>query len=252
MNKFFVDSKDILDRDIIISNIDDIKHITKTLRLKAGKEILISDGSLWEYLAEIKEISKDSIRCQIIDKNKGSEGNKIEISLFQGIPKGSKMEYVVQKNVELGVSEIFPVFMDRTIVKEGKNFSSKILRWQRIAFEAAKQCKRNALPVINEAISFDEMLELFRDFDLVIFPYENQEERNIKDLFLQLEEKDKKFRENIRKVAIVIGPEGGFSVLEAERIVSFKGESVKLGPTILRTETAGLVANAMTIYALEL
>lgn len=245
MSRFFVGQEDIYDKEIVISAKDDIKHIKKVLRLREGDEIDVSDGIEWEYKTEISEIDDDEICLRILDKQKFAREPKLEVSLFQGVPKAGKMELIIQKCVELGIHEITPVFMDRTVVMEKGNFSKKLDRWQKISDEAVKQCKRGIIPQIGEKLDFSGMLEELRNFDVVVFPYENEDDFTIKSFLRDLAEIPK-------TLAIVIGPEGGFSDEEAEKMKNAGYRPVSLGKTILRTETAGMAALAMVMYELEI
>ncbi|MBN7772709.1 RsmE family RNA methyltransferase [Clostridium aminobutyricum] len=245
MSRFFTSSENIGEKSIRITDKNDIHHIAKVLRLKIGDKIELSDSVKWEYETEISFIDKDYVEAVIIDKQKFANEPKTKVTLFQGVPKQGKMELIIQKNVELGVYEIVPVFTDRTVVTDNGKFSKKIERWQKVSDEAVKQCKRGIIPMVSGDISFKEMLERLGGFELVLFPYENEEDRTIKDALRNLE----KIPET---VAIIIGPEGGFSEQEAQRLRACNAECVTLGKTTLRTETAGIAALAMTMYELEL
>jgi 16S rRNA (uracil1498-N3)-methyltransferase len=245
MAKFFVDYHDVKESTIRITDADDRKHMTKVLRLSVGDTISVSDSVQFEYVAEIIAIEKDCIEARIMDKQRFAREPELKLTLFQGIPKQGKMETIIQKTVELGVYSIVPVFTDRTVVVDHGNFSKKIERWQKIADEAVKQCKRGIIPQIQQDVTFQEMINDLVKYDLILFPYENEENLSIKDCLRNLEEKPK-------KCAVIIGPEGGFSDSEAEALIRIGAQSVSLGKTILRTETAGMTAIAMTMYELEL
>ena len=245
MSKFFVDSNAVKDSTIRITDADDRKHMTKVLRLGVGDTISISDTVEFEYTTEISAIEKDYIETRIMDKQKFSREPKLKITLFQGIPKQGKMETIIQKNVELGVFSIVPVFTDRSVVIDHGNFHKKIDRWQKVADEAVKQCKRGIIPQIQKEMTFQEIQSELVKYELILFPYENEENYTIKDGLRKLSDKP-------QKVAIIIGPEGGFSKKEAESLVKIGAQCVTLGKTILRTETAGMAAVAMTMYELEL
>ena len=247
MRRFFVNDDDISNEKIRITNSNDVHHIIKVLRLKEGEIIDISDKNQWEYKCEIISIDKDEVLFRILDKQKFATEPKIEVTLYQGIPKLDKMELIIKMCVELGIFEIVPVFTRRTVVSDKGNFSKKIQRWQKISDEAVKQCKRGIIPNIRDSLTFQQMLDEIeeRAYDLVIFPYENEDKRNIKELLRNINNKP-------NKVCIIIGPEGGFSESEAVSLVKNNAESVSLGKTILRTETAGITCLAMTMYELEL
>ena len=245
MSRFFTDSQNIGDEFIRIKDRQDIKHMTKVLRLKEGDTVEISDSSQWEYQAEIDEIFEDEVILKITDRQKFAREPEIQVTLFQGIPKAGKMETIIQKCVELGVGAVVPVFMDRTVVVEKGNFGKKIERWQKVSDEAVKQCRRGRIPEVRNQVKFKEALEELKKADLVLFPYENESGYSIKDCLRNLEKKPE-------TIGIIIGPEGGFSDSEVELLDSIHAERVTLGKTILRTETAGMAALAMTMYELEL
>lgn len=245
MSRFFVDAGDVGEKSIFIRSKEDIKHIRKVLRLKEDDIIEVSDSSQWEYRAKILFLDEDQIEAEILDKQKFAREPELAITLFQGIPKQSKMEVIVQKSVELGVSSIVPVFTERTVVVDKGNFGKKTERWQKISAEAVKQCRRGIIPEIGGAVKFAQMEEQLKDFDLVLFPYENETGRTIKDCLRNLKERPK-------TMALIIGSEGGFSDKEARQLKDLGAECVSLGKTILRTETAGPAALAMIMYELEL
>lgn len=245
MSRFFVDAADVGEKTIRIRSKEDIRHMRKVLRLKEGSIIEVSDSSQWEYTAEILSVEEEQVEAKILDKQKFAREPEIRVTLFQGIPKQSKMEAIVQKSVELGVSGIVPVFMERTVVVDKGNFSKKRDRWQKISSEAVKQCRRGLVPEIGCAVQFAQMKEQLEAFELVLFPYENETGRTIKDCLRSLEKKP-------GSAAIIIGPEGGFSDREAEELKALGAECVSLGRTILRTETAGPAALSMVMYELEL
>lgn len=245
MARFFVDSSDVQGNRIYIRAEEDIMHISKVLRLKEGDSVEISDSAEWEYKAEIQFIDRDIIETIILDKQKFAREPDIRVTLFQGIPKQSKMETIVQKCVELGIYKIVPVFMDRTVVVDKGKFDKKIQRWQKVSAEAVKQCRRGIIPEICDAVRSKELPDMLQKYDLILFPYENETGRTIKDSLKQVTDKP-------GTVAIVIGPEGGFSDKEADILKEAGADSVSLGRTILRTETAGPAALSMVMYELEL
>lgn len=262
MIKFFVEPDAVLGANIYIEKPEDIRHLTKVLRTKAGDAVCISDGSEWEYETEIEKIGDTEVVLRILDKQKSAREPNTRVTLYQGIPKASKMETVIQKTVEMGVDTIVPVFMERTVVVDKGQFGKKLSRWQKISDEAVKQCKRSVIPTVREPVNFDGMLKelgsraadesLESEYDLVICPYENEEKHTMKEcLRLFAEERN---NEKAAGIAVIIGPEGGFSDKEIEALKALNTgvQLVTLGKTILRTETAGLAAIAMIMYELEL
>ncbi len=263
MSRFFVGPENVGRKTIVIDNKDDLRHMTKVLRLKDGDEVDISDSIEWEYRTKIVFLGSDEARLEILDKQAFAGEPDVEVTLFQGIPKQGKMETIVQKCAELGVHEIVPVFMDRTVVVDNGNFGKKIDRWNKVSAEAVKQCRRGIIPRVTDPVKMGELLSgsapsdvpaLFTDFDLVLFPYENENSVTIKDaLLMATNPMHQEITGSVpEKIAVIIGPEGGFSDEEAKAIVEAGGQSVSLGKTILRTETAGMAALAMIMYELEL
>ncbi len=248
MSRFFVSNDAISKEKIYITSKEDIAHISRVLRMKVGDIIDISDSCNWEYKCEISSIEDDQVVADIIDKQTFAREPETEIILFQGVPKQGKMEVIIQKNTELGIKKIIPVFMDRSVVKDNGKYHKKVERYNIIATAAAKQCRRGVVPDVGSAINFDELVGHLSGFDLVIFPYENEENYTIKDLLQDT-------LSNLGKpktIAIIIGPEGGFSDEEAQKLSQEGIRGVSLGKTILRTETAGMTAVAMCMYELEL
>ena len=249
MAKFFIDQKNIDEKYIYLREKNDFHHLVKVLRCKVGDEIEVSDGSAWEYKTVIDDIFEDEAVLKIIDRQKFATEPKTRVTLFQGVPKGQKMELIIQKTVELGIDTITPVFMERTVVEDHGKFDKKIERWQKISDEASKQCKRGMIPEITGKLSYIEMLNELKNFDLVLIPYEDEEGTTIKDVLREYSADRKK--EEI-KVAVIIGPEGGFTEKEVKAATDNGAKSVSLGKTTLRTETAGITALAMIMYELEL
>lgn len=251
MSRFFVEPENIGEKNIIIDNREDLHHMMKVLRLSAGDEIEVSDSVEWEYTAELLYLDSDSAEARIIDKQRFTTEPEVQVTLFQGIPKQGKMETIVQKCVELGVHAVIPVFMDRTVVVDKGNFGKKVQRWQKVSDEAVKQCKRGLIPQVFDPMKMPEVLTTFGVFDLVLFPYENEDGTTIKDVLREVRESSE-WLEGRKRIAVIIGPEGGFSDKEAADIVAAGGRSVSLGKTTLRTETAGMATLAMVMYEMEL
>lgn len=249
MAKFFIDPKNIDEKYIYLREKNDLHHLVKVLRSKVGDEIEVSDGSTWEYITVIDDIFEDEAVLKIVDKQKFATEPKTRVTLYQGVPKGQKMELIIQKTVELGIDTITPVFMERTVVEDHGKFDKKIERWQKISDEAVKQCKRGMIPEITGKLTYKEMLNELKNFDLVLIPYEDEEGTTIKDVLREYSE-DRKFEDT--KVAVIIGPEGGFTEKEVKDAIDNGAKSVTLGKTTLRTETAGIAALAMIMYELEL
>ncbi|MCH5210769.1 MAG: 16S rRNA (uracil(1498)-N(3))-methyltransferase [Oscillospiraceae bacterium] len=241
MPKFFVTQDKITDNQIIIDT-DDVSHISRVLRLGIGDIITVCDSQGSDYEAKISEIETKRIVCDIIEKKKSLSEPPIKVTLFQALPKASKMEYIIQKTTELGISEIVPVKLARCVVKidNPKDEKKKIDRWQKISESAAKQSGRGVVPIISEIMTLQEVIEKSEEFDLFFAPYECEEQKTLKEMLLS--------KKDVKSVGFIIGPEGGFDIAEAEKLRENGIETVTLGKRILRTETAGEAVLAMTMY----
>ncbi len=242
MHRFFVDKDNIENNKICITG-EDVKHIKNVLRLNEGDIISVCDKQNTDYDVIILEFHKEMILCDILSTKISSSEPPVDIILYQGIPKSTKMDLIIQKSTELGIAKIIPVITERTIVKiqDRKKEEKKLERWQRISEEAAKQSKRGIIPDVCPILTFEEMLETLKDNSLTIVPYENEEKVGIKEVLKNNSNK---------KINIIIGPEGGFEEWEIQSLESIGSKIVSLGPRILRTETAGFVASAIVLYEL--
>ena len=241
MDRFFVEKKNVnFENSTCIIEGEDVKHISKVLRCRVGDELEICDNDNNEYICEITSIDKSEVQLNIIDKVDIKRESDLKIKVYQGLPKGPKMEMILQKLTEVGVDEIILVQTKRTVVKvEDKKEDKKIERWERIIYEAAKQSKRGKIPKLRGILSFKEALSDMGKNDLNIAPYENERTKSIKQAIKG---------QDINNIGIFVGPEGGFEDTEIKDIEDIGGQSVSLGPRILRTETASLVASSIVLY----
>ena len=225
---------------------EDVKHVRDVLRYKVNDKLSICDENGKKYNTKILNFAKEQINLQIINVCEETSEPNVKVTLFQGMPKVDKLEWIVQKCTELGVYEIVPVITDRVIVKlDEKNTSKKLERWNKIALEAAKQSGRQKVPEVKKPINLKNLVENISKYDILILPYECEKEITIKSVLKNIDEK-------CENIAILIGPEGGFS---EEEISVFSKENVKkvtLGSRILRTETAGIATLAMILYELDM
>jgi 16S rRNA (uracil1498-N3)-methyltransferase len=241
MYNFFVERDQFYNHTVDIKN-ENFNHIKNVLRMKIDDELIVSCKETGNsFLCTISEIGDNKIVCKIIEERESTEP-KVEVTLFQGIPKSDKMELIIQKTVEVGINKIYPVEMKFCIGKIKDN--KKITRWQTISEAAAKQSKRNIIPTIENPISFKEMAEVLKEYDLALVAYENEEKTNIKEVLQQ--------NPDAKKIAIIIGPEGGISKEEVESLVSNGTKEVSLGKRILRTETASISMLSMIMYQYDL
>lgn len=275
MSRFFISKSqvDIINGTVTITG-EDVKHIGSVLRAVPGDQLELSDGAGMDYVVVIEQVAKDSILAKIADSRPNTTEPPIDVTLFQGIPKADKMDYIIQKCIEIGVKRIIPVMTARTVVRfaNKKDADSKVTRWRRIALEAAKQCDRGIVPEIGDPVGFDAAVKQAADLDLRLLPYEEEScgslRRQLKDFSEASQSDASSSGEGVsdsrcsvlpddytgtpdkKTIAVFIGPEGGFSQDEAEKAVQGGFVSVTLGPRILRTETAGLAAAAIIMYEL--
>lgn len=172
MHRFLVNPEDIENGCITISG-DDLKHLRQVLRLSSGDKIGVFDGRGIEYEAELTEVSKEKAVAVILSSFESQSEPSTRITLFQGLPKGDKMDLIIQKTVELGVHKIIPVITQRTVVQlDAKSREKKAVRWSKIAKEAAKQCNRAFVPEVSKPIEYDKIFKELQTFDRCIMLYE--------------------------------------------------------------------------------
>ncbi|MFU0827889.1 MAG: Ribosomal RNA small subunit methyltransferase E [Lachnoclostridium sp.] len=245
MYRFYVDPDQTGDSKIKITG-SDVNHIKNVLRMKPGENIIVCNGQGKDFYCIITEISDDVVLTEVVKVSVTDTELDGKIYLFQGIPKKDKMEFIIQKAVELGIYEIIPVMTKRTVVKleDKKKEQKRIERWQAIATSAAKQSNRGIIPKVRNIMYFEEALNLALNMDCKMIPYENA-----KDIT-----KTRDIIQNTPKansIAIFIGPEGGFEEEEIKRAAETGFLPVTLGRRILRTETAGLAILSMIMLQME-
>ncbi len=243
MHKFFILKENIHGDNCIIEG-EDVKHIYKVLRLESGDKININDGEGTEYLGEVQDVNKKEVKVKLLEKVELNNESNLKVHLYQGMPKSAKMDLIVQKCTELGISKITPIITERVVVKSELSEFKKVDRWNRIALEACKQSKRSLIPIINTPIEFEELLQDLKEYDLIIVPYENEKGQGIRYVVNEVRNKE------IKDVAIIVGPEGGFEESEIQSFKDLGAYIVTLGPRILRTETAGFTALSLLMYEL--
>lgn len=240
MPRFFVSPEQVKDDYIIITG-PDVNHIARVLRLGAGDCLTVLDGRGTLYEAVIKRAGKDEVLCAIEKRSKVKSTPSLRLTLVQGIPKGDKMDLIVQKGAELGVSRVIPLISQRVVVKlEGDKSGKKRERWQRIALEAAKQCRRPDVPEVAEPAGWDRVLANLPGEVLALMPWEEENALSLREVLMGNTPQEDVF--------VFIGPEGGFTADEVEQARARGVRPVTLGPRILRTETAGLAVLTMILY----
>ena len=244
MHHFFVNETQITEETIRIEGTD-VHHIRDVLRMKPGEELEVGDGQGEEYMCRIRELGIDEIELEILYHQRSGVELPSQIFLFQGLPKGDKLDFIIQKAVELGATEIVPVEMKRSVARmDRKKADKKCRRWNDIAASAARQSKRGIIPQVEPALSFQEALHLSEKADVILVPYEGAENMQASRNVIQAIQPG-------MSVAVWIGPEGGFDKAEIAVLLEKGGKTITLGRRILRTETAGLAVLSILMYHLE-
>lgn len=243
MQKLFITDELITDK--IILTHDQSRHIAKSLRMKTGDMLMVCDGAGTDYGCMIDEITKDSVVLSVCYKQASKSEPSVQVSLYQGVPKGDKMEDIIQKCTELGISRITPVLTKRSVSRPNeKQAEKKRARYQKIALEAAQQSGRGIVPEIGSMTGFKEAVKNCTADVKIVF-YEGGG-KSIKSIVEQ--------NKNASSFAIFIGPEGGFEKEEVDEILNYGGINATLGARILRTQTApvaGLTAIMLLTGNLE-
>lgn len=244
MHQFFVDDSQIGKEYVTITG-SDVNHIRNVLRMKCGEKIRISSTGGQNLYCAVAELGEDFVQADILQEEAVLTELSSKIYLFQALPKGDRMETVIEKAVELGVYEIIPVAMKYCVVKlDEKKAANKIRRWQAIAESAAKQSKRSMIPRIHPVMSYRDALQYAKTCEINLVPYENQRGMKATKEALDAIEPGK-------SVSVIIGPEGGFSKEEIEAARASM-EVISLGKRILRTDTAGICVMSLLMSAIEM
>lgn len=242
MYSFFVTDENIFENEIHITN-DTLNHIKNVLRMKCGDTLILKDGKNVSYLSKITKMDANTCICSILEKQNNENELPFDITIFQGLPKADKMELIIQKSVELGANKIIPINMKRSVVKlDEKKVEAKTKRWNLISKSASEQSKRDIIPEVLNPLSLKEALSLAKSMDFILFPYECA----IDEAF-SLNNTIKTIEKN-SKIAIFIGPEGGFDLGEVNEILDANAKMVSLGKRILRTETVALMMLSVFNY----
>ncbi|MCM1143116.1 MAG: 16S rRNA (uracil(1498)-N(3))-methyltransferase [Blautia sp.] len=245
MYQFFVEPSQIQGTRVVITG-SDVNHIKNVLRMKVGEELAVSNGSDGkEYRCGIEAFLDGEVLCTLRFIKEDAVELPSKISLFQGLPKGDKMELIIQKAVELGVYEIIPVVAGRSVVRlDEKRAQNKLARWQEIARAAAKQSKRALIPKVQQIMKMEEAVVYAEAMDVKLIPYELAEDMaQTRELISRIKPGE--------SIAVFIGPEGGFEEKEVKAAIERGITPITMGRRILRTETAGPAVLAWLMYHLE-
>ena len=244
MQQFFVTADQVQENRIYIEGTD-VNHMKNVLRMRPGEKLGISDGNNHHYICQVEKYEDAQAVLTILEEESVDTELSSKIYLFQGLPKGDKMELIVQKAVELGVYKIVPVAMKRCVVRlDDKKAAKKADRWNSIAESAAKQAGRSRIPEVTMPLSYKEALKMAEELDVTLLPYELAGGMEVtREVIRQIK--------SGQSVGIFIGPEGGFEPEEVDAAVSMGAKVITLGRRILRTETAGLATLAVLMFELE-
>ncbi|MBO5212053.1 MAG: 16S rRNA (uracil(1498)-N(3))-methyltransferase [Clostridia bacterium] len=248
MPRFFIRADQVENDEIgkIVNIIgEDAHHISRSLRMTQGEMITACDMQKTVYECELISFEQERVRARVINESKSDTEPPCQIRIYQAIPKGDKLETVIQKSIECGAYQIIPFSSERCIAKiDKKDASKKALRHNKIAESAAKQSGRGIIPEVLEAMSFKQAMAHAAKSDLMIFCYEGDGTRTLKEILRE--------KSNVKDVSLIIGAEGGFSLNEVEYVKTLGAELAGLGKRILRCETAGAFALACIVYELEM
>ena len=228
--------------DVVALPKDEAKHALKVLRMTVGEELCALDGQGGRFAAVLESVHGDCAEVRITEQLSGNEPG-VKVTMYQGLPKADKLDFIVQKLTELGAHCVVPVKMERCVVKsDAKDGKKRQERLQRIACEAVKQCRRACEPEVTEPMTWKQCFDKMKQHDLVLVPWEDAEGYNMKKAFADAPE--------AKDIGIVVGPEGGMSAAEVDVLIAQGAKIVTLGPRILRAETAAVasVTMAMTLW----
>ena len=237
MRRFYCESENIIDGNAVFSK-EESKHISRVLRLEKGEEIIVSTGDGIDRFCVLTSVGENVVARVEREEKNGAEPES-EITLFQSVIKNEKMDMLIQKVTELGITKIVPVITERTVIKLDQKEAKKQERWQKIALEACKQCGRSRVPEVTGAVSFKDALKLFSESELKLVAYENESTVGIREAV-----------KKAKTVSYFIGAEGGITEKEHELLINAGAVSVSLGKRILRAETAAISAGAVILALL--
>ncbi len=239
MQTFYIDKNDMKENQLIVKG-NVCHHISHVLRMRVGDFLRFSDNESRYYEGVITEITKDSLSVKVKKTYAIDDEPRLSVTLIQCLPRGDKMDQILQKSTELGVKRVIPVESENSQIRLKNKKAEKQSRWQKIAAAAAEQCGRGVIPVVDLPCTLQEALNRCEGKE-ILFCYEQEENNSFRKTAEKMKEKN-------RGIALVIGPEGGFSPSEAELILAAGAHSVTMGRRVLRTETAGPTALAVLMY----
>lgn len=242
MQRYFISPSQV-DYPCVVLNDENIHHIVRVMRARTGEKIICSDGCGHDYVVQIIQLDHTCVKGRIVERITSNE-LPVRISIAQAIPKGDKMDWIVQKCTELGAYDLFPFHSAHTIVQlDAKKTAKRLERWQKIAKEAAEQSQRSIIPVVHPPLQWPFLMQMVQQYDYALLAYEQERNHSLYQ-FLHA-------HPSWQSLLVVIGPEGGFSQKEVEEATHSGLYAVTLGKRILRTETASLFALSSIAYHME-
>lgn len=234
--------------DIVVIKQDDAHHITRVMRFNVNDKIICSHPEGSAAICQITNIYSTHVEAKIIELLERNVELPVSLTIAQGLPKGDKLDWILQKGTELGAGGFIPFQAERSVVRwNAQKFNKKKERFTKIIKEASEQSHRNKQPTLHPVMSLKELLTESQHYDVKLFPYEEEAKRSsnqsISQVFSQLNQGE--------RVLVCIGPEGGFSKEEVRLLEENEFQAVRIGPRILRTETAALYVLASLSYHLE-
>ena len=248
MQRYFLKNNQF-NKDLALITGDDAHHMSRVMRMTIGDQVIVCNEDKTCYYATIKQIKDQEIEVTLDSMIEAQTELPIEVTIAQGLPKGDKFEWVIQKATECGASEFIPLEMERSVVKlDAKKAGKKIERWNKIAKEAAEQSHRQMVPNVTSVQTLKQLLANASQYDICLFAYEE----TAKQGELAQLKKTLSTIENYKKLLVIVGPEGGISEKEETILLESGFKPCALGPRILRTETAPIYILSAISYALEL
>lgn len=245
MQRYFV-GKEQFENDRVRILGEDARHIGKVMRGRVGDEIIVCDGAGRVVLAELESVEAGEVAAKIVEEKAETSEARFRVDIAQSLPKGDKLETVIQKCTEIGAAAFVPFLSERTVVQyDAKKEEKRLQRWSKIAKEAAEQSHRSRIPEVRQPLTYKQLLKTFANYDLVLFCYEKENGLQLRDAVRPFAESKP---EEAANVLVVVGPEGGFAEREADEAAASGAKIAGLGPRILRAETAGMAALACILY----
>ncbi|WP_239617433.1 16S rRNA (uracil(1498)-N(3))-methyltransferase [Cohnella mopanensis] len=251
MQRYFVPAAQLEDKSVALVG-DDARHVAAVMRSKPGDCFIACDGNGRDVLAKIVSVDKEKVHAEIVEELTSNAEMSWKVTVAQSLPKGDKLEIVIQKGTEAGAIAFQPFLSQRTVVQyDDRKEAKRIERWRKIAKEAAEQSHRSVVPDIHAVRSWKALLQQFEQYDLVLFCYEEEGRsgNGLRDLLASFKTSELTAKAtSAPRIMVVIGPEGGFTPQEAEAATASGAKWIGLGRRILRTETAALFALACLAY----